>query len=99
MNGESIPAEGDLEVVTNWRGEAQCVLETTNVGIVRFNEISEEYAQTEGEGDKSLDYWRRVHWAYYQRELRDTDYSRIENMPIVCIQFRVVFPAIGNRGV
>jgi len=98
-NGESIPAEGDLEVVTNWDGEAQCIVETTKVEIVPFNEISEEYAQTEGEGDKSLDYWRHVHWAYYQRELRDTDFDRVEDMPIVCMRFRVVFPATGNIGV
>lgn len=34
---------------------------TTNVYIVPFNEVSIKYAFKEGEGDKSLSYWRRVH--------------------------------------
>lgn len=90
-NNESLPQEGDLNVVTNFLGEARCIIKTTKVTITPFNQISEAYAHTEGEGDKSLAYWKRVHWAYYHRELADTDFEPKRDMPIVCEEFEVVF--------
>jgi len=82
---------GDLNIVTNWAGQAQCIIETTKVAIVPFNEITEQYAQLEGEGDKSLKYWRQVHWLYYHRELAQTRFIPRKDMPIVCEEFKRVF--------
>ncbi|WP_341206392.1 ASCH domain-containing protein, partial [uncultured Psychrosphaera sp.] len=73
-NDEILPNVGDLNIITNWNGEAQCIIETTKVSIVPFNEITEEYAALEGEGDKTLKYWKQVHWSYYHRELENTCY-------------------------
>lgn len=89
--GHPIPQPGDVHVITNWAGDAVCVIETVRVQIVPFNEIDAEYAAEEGEGDKSLEYWRRVHWDYYHRELAGTGYAPAEDMPVVCEHFRVVF--------
>ena len=33
----------------------------TRIYSVPFREVSENHAFMEGEGDKSLDYWRKVH--------------------------------------
>lgn len=88
---EPLPQIGDLNIVTNWAGEAQCIIETTNVVIVPFDEITDEYAKLEGEGDKSLAHWKRVHWHYYHRELNGTNYTPCVDMPIVCETFKVVF--------
>jgi uncharacterized protein YhfF len=90
-NQVPLPQVGDRNVVTNWKGEAQCIIETTQVSIVAFNQITEDYAKLEGEGDKTLAYWRRVHWDYYHRELAGTSFTPSESMPIVCEQFKVVF--------
>ncbi|WP_218139601.1 ASCH domain-containing protein [Thalassotalea agarivorans] len=89
-NEEVLPKVGDINIVTNWAGEAQCVIKTTAVAVVPFNEVSAEYAAREGEGDKSLAYWRKVHWQYYQRELAETSFRVKEDMPIVCEEFEVV---------
>jgi len=91
FHNEPLPKVGDLNIVTNWSGEALCIIETTAVEIQPFNRITKKYAELEGEGDKSLSYWRRVHWEYYHRELKNTSFTPIENMPIVCEQFKVVF--------
>lgn len=90
-NNDSLPKVGDLNIVTNWYGEALCIIETVEVSIVAFNEITEEYARLEGEGDKSLAYWKEVHWAYYHRELSGTEYTPRQDMPIVCETFKVVY--------
>lgn len=90
-NNEPLPCEGDLNIVTNWQGEALCIIETVAVKITPYNEISEQYANLEGEGDKSLKYWQQVHWDYYHRELAGTKFKPSPDMPIVCEQFKVVF--------
>lgn len=91
-SGEPLAKPGDLNVVTNWQGDAVCIIETVAVNIVPFSEITAEYAFLEGEGDKSLSYWQRVHWDYYHRELEGTGFVPSQTMPIVCEEFRVVFP-------
>lgn len=91
-HGLALPSVGDLDIVTNWRGIAQCVIRTTAVRIVPFREVTADHARLEGEGDGSLESWRTVHWAYYQRELKGTKYVPSEEMPIVCQHFEVVFP-------
>jgi uncharacterized protein YhfF len=90
--GLVLPAVGDLEIITDWDGVAQCIIRTTAVDIVRFCDVTAEYAQLEGEGDGSLISWRAVHWGYYRRELLGTQYAPQEDMPLVCQQFEVVFP-------
>ncbi len=85
------PKPGDLSVVTNWQGEPLCVIETKAVATVPFEEVSEEFAATEGEGDGSLRYWRAVHWAYFGRECQRIGRVPGLRMPIVCEQFEVIY--------
>jgi uncharacterized protein YhfF/RimJ/RimL family protein N-acetyltransferase len=89
--GERLPVAGDLDIVTNWSGIAQCIIRTTAVEIVPYNEVTAEFAATEGEGDGSLGHWRSVHWPYYHRELEGTGCTPAEDMPIVCQRFEVAF--------
>ena len=90
--GELPPRVGEEHVVTNWAGEAQCVIRTTRVEIVPFHQVSEAHAAAEGEGDGTLTWWRRIHWEYYHRELQGTGLEPREDMPIVCEYFERVFP-------
>ena len=36
----------------------------------------------QGEGDKSLAYWKRIHWAYHHRELEDTSFTPAKICPL-----------------
>lgn len=91
-SGLAMPAAGDLHVVTNWAGVAQCVIRTTAVEVLPFTEVTDEHAALEGEGDGSLGYWRRTHREYYQRVLRDTGRDISDDMPVVFERFEVVYP-------
>ena len=42
-------------------GKPLCIVETTEVTIRHYNEVDADFAQAEGEGDFSLDYWREAH--------------------------------------
>jgi len=88
---EVLPKIGDFVVVTNWNGEAQCIVRTTAVTLKPYFSISTPYAQLEGEGDKSLEYWKKAHWDYYTRELNEFGREPRESMIIVCQEFVKVF--------
>lgn len=88
---EKLPRIGDFTVVTDWDGKAQCIVKTTKVQLKPFFSINEEYAKTEGEGDKSLTHWKKVHWDYYTKELEAFDRLPRESMIIVCQEFEKVF--------
>ncbi len=90
--GLPLPAAGEYVVVTDWAGNACCVICTTRVDIVPFNEVSEEFAAMEGEGDGSLAGWREAHWAFFSRELAQLGMTPSEDMPVVCERFEKVYP-------
>ncbi len=91
LEQEPLPEVGDISVVTDWSGIEKCIIKVEKVEIIPYNEITEEFARTEGEGDKSLKYWREVHWEFYSRELAGSRYEPEENMLIVCEYFQVIF--------
>ena len=86
------PAPGALSVVTDWAGRPLCVIETVAVEVVPFDQVTADFAATEGEGDGSLDYWRRVHWDFFGRECARIGRERSTDMPVLCERFRVVYP-------
>jgi uncharacterized protein YhfF len=89
---EPLPRPGDFSVITDWDGAAVCVIRTTGVEVVPFDEVTADFAATEGEGDASLAFWREAHWAAFSRELEDSERSPQPDMPVVCERFEVVYP-------
>ena len=85
------PKPGDLSIVTAFDGTPQCVIETQRVDVVPFDQVSEEFAATEGEGDGSLSFWRRAHERFFGRECQRIGRQPVANMPVVCERFSVVF--------
>ncbi|MFC0253466.1 ASCH domain-containing protein [Massilia consociata] len=90
-DGEALPQPGDLHVITDWEGIAQCIIRITGVEIIPLDRITEEHARREGEGDGSLAWWHRAHWAYYHRELLNSAYEPQPDMPIVFQRFECVY--------
>jgi uncharacterized protein YhfF len=88
---EPLPRVGDLSVITDWTGTAVCIIRTVAVEVVSFDEVTEEFAATEGEGDGSLDYWREAHQAAFSRTLASIGRAFTSDMPVVCERFEVVF--------
>ena len=89
--GSPLPNVGDLSMILDWAGQAQCIIRTVQIDIVPFEEVTAEFACTEGEGDRSLDYWREGHWRFFSRELKAFGREPDARMPVVCERFDVVF--------
>jgi uncharacterized protein YhfF len=71
--------------------EPVCVIETTQVHVSPFEEVSEAFAAAEGEGDGSLKYWRDAHWPYFARECRRIGRAPDARMPVVCERFALIY--------
>lgn len=89
-DGEPIPHAGDIEIVLDHRGEPALITRITAVSVMPFNEVTAEYAAIEGEGDGSLEYWRRAHWNFFSRECRRIGREPAQTMPVVCNAFEVL---------
>lgn len=89
--GEKMPEVGAYSVVLDSKDEAVCVTKTTRVYIEKFKNITEEHAFKEGEGDRSFEYWRKVHEDFFTKELAEVGASFSEDMSVVCEEFEVVF--------
>ena len=92
LDGEAVPQAGDYSVVLDSREKAVCVIRTTQVSIVPYRDVDERQAFLEGEGDRSLRYWREVHEAFFRREYARYGLSFTEEIAVVCEEFEVVYP-------
>lgn len=93
-----LPKVGALSVVTDWQGVPLCVIETTHIEIVPFESVTDGFAATEGEGDKTLRHWREAHWRFFSRECRRIGREPTLQMPVVCERFKVVYPMSDGEG-
>lgn len=59
---------GDDNIILDGRGEPACVIKTLALRLVRYDQVTAEMAAKEGEGDKSLAFWRRGHREFFTRE-------------------------------
>jgi len=65
--GEPLPVAGALHIVTDYSGFARCLIRTTHIEVLPYRDVPASFAETEGEGDRSIEYWRSVHWPYFER--------------------------------
>ena len=91
INNEPLPQTGDYSIIVNSNEEAVSIIKTVKVYVTEFNKVSEEHAFKEGEGDRSLDYWRRVHESFLTNELASVNKLFDENTKVVCEEFEVVY--------
>ena len=91
INNEPLPQAGDYSVILNSSEEAVCIIKTIKVYVTEFKNVSEEHAFKEGEGDRSLEYWRKVHESFLTNELASVHKEFDESTKVVCEEFEVVY--------
>ena len=89
---EALPTPGGLDVILDGSGAPRAVIETTAAEVLPFDEVTAEHAHAEGEDDRTLASWRRIHRDFYEQHVRIGRAFR-EDMPVVCERFRLVYPA------
>lgn len=90
-SGDPLPEVGELSVILDGAGEPRAVLVTTRITIVPFDQVDAEHARAEGEGDRTLTYWRSSHERYW-REHSENPRGFAPDMPVVCERFELLWP-------
>ena len=88
---EELPKVGDLDVVLDGQGQAVAIIETTKVTVIPFRDVSADHAYKEGEGDRSLAYWRQVHEELFTKWLADIGLTFSPESKVVLEEFHVVY--------
>ena len=91
VDGDPLPRAGEYSVILDSHDNAVCVTRTEKVTIVPFCEVTAGHAFKEGEGDRSLDYWRKVHQEVFTEWMAEAGLEFTEDMPVVCEEFKVVY--------
>jgi uncharacterized protein YhfF len=72
-------------VMRDGAGHSRAVIETIELTQRRFPEVDAAFAYDEGEGDRTLSYWRKAHETYFTRLGQFAP-----DMLLYCERFRVV---------
>jgi uncharacterized protein YhfF len=86
---EPLPKTGDLSVILDGRGAPICVIRTTRVETRRLGDVDEAFAWDEGEGDRTLAWWRRAHALFFEQLGVRVD----EDTLMVLERFELLWPA------
>ena len=82
LEGDKIPRKGELSIVTDWNGEPECVIETTDVTVIPFKDLTFDICSREGEDD-NLQSWQEGHREFFTEEGKELGYEFSEDMPVI----------------
>lgn len=85
-DAEPLPIRGEYSVILDGNEDAVRIIRTTSVEVRRFGAVDGQFAFGEGEGDRSLAYWRDAHIRAFSRKNRPID----EETPVVLERFELV---------
>lgn len=91
LENEPLPKVGKYNVILDSKDEAVCIIHTKRVYVVPFHAVTAEHAHREGEGDKSLEFWRKVHKRFFTECLEKANLRFTSDMNVVCEEFEVVY--------
>ncbi len=87
---ERRPMVGDLSVITDWSGKPVCIIEITAMDERRYCDVEADFAMAEGENDRTLESWRRIHRDFFSAELKTLGKPFDERIMLVREWFKVV---------
>ena len=80
-----LTAIGKRMVACDSQDRPRAVIETVSLEVTPFDQVTEAFAASEGEDDKTLASWRREHQAYFER-----NGGFDPAMPLWCETFRLI---------
>lgn len=92
FHNQPIPAVGDHWIILDGSGIERCIVQTTRVDFCTVAEVDEAFAWDEGEGDRSLAFWKNAHDAYFERQAARDGFIYSDSMTCVCERFELVWP-------
>jgi uncharacterized protein YhfF len=88
---EPLPFVGRLAIATDGSGRPRAVLRTTEVRVGPLSSVDERFAWDEGEGDRTLSWWREAHEEFFARFLPTIGVVFDPDMATVFERFEVLY--------
>lgn len=92
VDNEPLPEVGTYDVILDSQDNAICIIKISKVSIVPFKDVPAQHAFKEGEGDRSLTSWRKVHKELFTQWFEECDLIFTEDSKIVLEEFEMVYP-------
>lgn len=90
IENEPLPTTEDYSIILNSESQPVAIIKTVEVTITPMNEVSEEFAIAEGEGDRTYQYWWDEHEKFFKKELNAIGHEFSEDMLLVCERFELI---------
>ena len=90
-DGIPLPVAGDHSVILDGAGRPVAIIRATEVRVLPFAEVDEAFAFDEGEGDRTLAWWREAHWTFFSRQCAGRGETMDEHRPVVLERFELVY--------
>ncbi|MYL53694.1 ASCH domain-containing protein [Pontibacillus yanchengensis] len=90
LENEPLPIIEDYSIILNSNDQPVAIIKTTDVTILPMNQVSEEFAAAEGEGDLSYAYWWNTHETFFRSGLKEFGLEFSEDMLVVCERFKLI---------
>lgn len=87
-----LPKIGTKQIVTDFEGKAQAVIETIKVDTIPFNQVLIAYAELDmGTTVEPLKKWQKAHWDFFASVLKEFGEKPTEEMLVVCETFEIIW--------
>lgn len=88
---ENVPEVGQHDIILNGDSKPVAIIKYTKIQEIPMNQVSEEFAISEGEGDLSYDYWYKEHEKFFINEFKNYRLNYTPEIMLICQTFEVVF--------
>lgn len=89
---EALPVVGRLTLVLNWEQQPICIVKLTDVSFSAFDQVTTEFAESEGEGDGTYEWWREAHINFFTKYAASIGAEFNEQSELVLERFEKIFP-------
>ena len=90
LEGEQLPAANKYTIVLNSCQEPVAIIRTTEVLLIKMNDVTPQLAAEEGEGDLSYKYWYDGHKKFFTAELQGHGMEFADDMLLVFERFELI---------
>ena len=90
IENEVLPEAGQYDIVLNSKDEPVAIIRNMKVEVVRMNKVDETFAISEGEGDRTYQYWWDTHVEFFNEQAKHYNETFSTDDYLVCETFEVV---------
>lgn len=87
---KNLPYPNEYKIIFDKKNEVVGIVRVEDVKIVKFKDISYDFALAEAEGDYTLAYWKYAHSNKFREALEEYDISFNVDMEVVCEYIKLV---------